>query len=228
MRCGDSNRPKGACHFPDYPGAVALEAGLQAHRDGPVDAATGNELADVEHVDGVRRDSILPGADCSGLPLLYAHSRRNAKSLPCAIDGVPPPYLDQGINRMVRGRTRTPHPASAWTPRTSAPRMLAVPTSSPQGVAELPVGNFMVTLGFWNAVHRAPIRSREHEHSMSSATRWGSFMAARRPSPPGEAGDWQPGAVAWGNASTPTFARVELQAELPRLDELSLSGSRAV
>ena len=30
---------------------------------------------------------------------LYAHSRGNPKSLPCLIDGVPSPYLDDGSTR---------------------------------------------------------------------------------------------------------------------------------
>ena len=47
---GTPSAPKGACHFPDYPGAVPWKLGLQAHRDGPVDAATGHELRRREHV----------------------------------------------------------------------------------------------------------------------------------------------------------------------------------
>lgn len=196
----DPARP--GCHFPAFPGAVPWKLGLQAHRDSPVDAATGGELQDFTAWDGVRR-RFDPERRGLFKYLLYAHSRGNPKSLPCLIDGVPMPYLDQGIDTDGSGPdTDTPNCAGMDNPDFDA-NGYHVPTSA-SGVADLPGANLMVTLGFWDEyVGRPFVRASTTFHEL------GHTVGLLHGGPETEltaGGSWQPGAVVWGTPTTPTFA----------------------
>ena len=73
-----------------------------------------------------------------------------------------------------------------------------VPTSA-SGVAELPGGNFMVTLGFWDEfVGRPFVRASTTFHELGHTL--GLFHGGPETELTGESGEWQPGAVSWGNA----------------------------
>ena len=222
---GTPSAPKGACHFPDYPGAVPWKLGLQAHRDGPVDATTGNELSDVSTWDGVRR-RFDPERRGLFKYLLYAHSRGNPKSLPCLVDGAPAPYLNQGIDTDGPGPdTDTPSCLGMDNPDFD-PANYHVPTSA-SGIAELPGGNLMVTLGFWDEFVGRPFVRAEHDvprarSHAGAVSRWPGDRAHRRTRRVAA------GRRGVGQCRHAHRCRAQLQAELLQFDELSLPGARTV
>ncbi len=126
-----------SCIFPGYYGVVSWKVGLQLYRDAPVGAA-GEELPTPEPPadwDGRRRFD----RNRHGLfhYVLYAHYRgKRMSELPC---------LDT---------TKTPPEPKAYPSGTSCGTLSANPEfnipSSASGVADLPGGNVMVTLGFWD------------------------------------------------------------------------------
>jgi hypothetical protein len=128
------------CQFEHYPGTVGWPFGLQLYRDAPV-GQHGEELATLaqfatgspedgklrRRFDRIRQDYFHYA--------LYAHARGKAKSpLPCLdVNGTPRDY-DSATSRVC---------AVAKNPQ------FHVPTSA-SGVADLPGGNILVTLGLWD------------------------------------------------------------------------------
>jgi hypothetical protein len=141
------------CQFPAYPGTVSWKVGLQLYRDSPVGDA-GEELLTDDELDawksGTRRRRF--DAERTGLfhYVLNAHARGKPRSeFPCLVNGVPSPYDAQNGTSCV-----TPNP-SFHTP------------SSASGVADLPGGNAMVTLGFWDEhVGRPFVRASTTFHEL--------------------------------------------------------------
>jgi Bacterial Ig domain len=125
------------CQFPAYPGTVRWRFGLQVNRDGPVgddgqELTTSQELASWAAA-GTHRRRFDPVRRGLFHYVLYAHSRAKPKSaLPCLINGVPAPY-DSNNNTACNIDNPDFH----------------VPSST-SGIADLPGGNVLVTLGFWN------------------------------------------------------------------------------
>ncbi len=124
------------CQFPAYPGTVRWRFGLQVNRDGPV-GDDGEELTTDEEIAAwgageTHRRRFDPVRRGLFHYLLYAHSRAKPKSpLPCLLNGVPGPY-DSNNNTACNIDNPDFH----------------VP-SSMSGIADLPGGNALVTLGFW-------------------------------------------------------------------------------
>ena len=122
------------CQFPAYPGTVSWKVGFQVYRDAPV-GEDGEELSTGELAswrDGQRRRF---DADRKGLfhYVLNAHARGKPRSfLPCLVNGEPAEYDTGG------GKACTTVNPDFHIP------------SSASGVADLPGGNAMVTLGFWD------------------------------------------------------------------------------
>jgi hypothetical protein len=141
------------CQFPDYPGAVSWKVGMQLYRDSPVDDATGAEfpLSQAGEItvpntwQGRRRfDRNRKGFFHY---LLYAHYRGKPKSdLPCVNTqpnpDVPIPYPNNGTT--CTGTNIDDNPE------------FHIPSSA-SGVADLPGGNAMITLGFWDDFMGRPI-----------------------------------------------------------------------
>ena len=134
------NASLATCQFPDYPGTVSWKLGLQLYRDAPV-ANDGTELTSntpPSNWNGRRRFD----RNRKGLVhyVLYAHYRGKPKSaFPCLNTqpnpDVPIPYPT--------GQTTCTGSQIANNPEFHIP-------SSASGVADLPGGNAMVTLGFWD------------------------------------------------------------------------------
>jgi Bacterial Ig domain len=136
------------CHFQYFPGTVGFKLGLELIRNAPV-KDDGDELITPQDVndwdDGLgestkqrrRFDALRASLVHYGL---YAHARGKPKSLPCLKNGIPTTYPD-GSN--------------ACAPYAQNPAFASadyhVPTSS-SGVGDLPGGNFLVTLGLWDAL----------------------------------------------------------------------------
>jgi hypothetical protein len=128
------------CEFAGYPGTVSWKVGLQLYRDAPV-GPNGEELVTPEPPagwDGRRRFD----RNRRGLfhYVLYAHYRgKRMSELPC------------------RDTSTTPPTPVGYTSGTSCSGVMNIEPnpefnipSSASGVADLPGGNAMVTLGFWD------------------------------------------------------------------------------
>ena len=159
------NNPNPFCHFPDYPGTVIWKIGLQAHRDAMVDDL-GVELT-VALVNGEYKSIYYPDDD-PDTPLVFfdwnatnhtqrrrfdpkrkglfryllnAHARATPKSLPCLEDGHPAPYdvVDQnGVGSCLTGPNPDFNALEYHVP------------ASASGIADLPGGDALVTLGLWD------------------------------------------------------------------------------
>jgi hypothetical protein len=124
------------CDFPDYPGTVGWKIGFQHYRDEPVGSA-GEQLTPVEEQACATSLTCRRrfDRDRTGLfhYVLYAHARGKPKTrFPC---------LDAGGQPTVFG--------SGNTCTIAANPDFRVPSSS-SGVADLPGGNVMITLGLWD------------------------------------------------------------------------------
>ena len=139
------------CFFPDYPGTVGWRLGFESYRDAPV-GDSGEELT----IDGMPEwqeqaancGTAANPASCTQQRrrfdperrplfhyLLYAHARGKPKSsLPCLVNGVPAVYPS--------GTSCAPNPDNPD---------LHVPSST-SGVADLPGGSGLITLGLWDQV----------------------------------------------------------------------------
>ena len=141
----------GACQFSAFPGTVGWKLGLQIYRDQPVDDDGGEiALPGFDWDAGTHRRRF--DRDRFGLfhYVLYAHARGTPKSdLPCLIGGVAGPY-----------------DAGGGTSCTTNNPDFHVPTSR-SGVADLPGGNLMVTLGLWDDfVGRPYVRASTTFHEL--------------------------------------------------------------
>ena len=140
-RACDAANP--ACQFPAYPGTVGWKLGLQVLRDAPVgdngeELLTPTELAGWQASAQQRRrfDRSRKGLFHY---VLYAHARGRPRSeFPCLDSSTSPATpVGYGPGGTCSGGTLTTNPD------------FHVPTSS-SGVADLPGGNAMITLGFWD------------------------------------------------------------------------------
>ena len=141
------------CHFQHFPGTVGYKLGLELIRNAPV-KDDGSELiteTDANNWDAAQAPSTTKRRrfDALRAPFvrygLYAHARGTPKLLPCLKDGIPTTYP---------GGTSSCGPYAdnpAWTDPLNDQRDYFVPTGS-SGIGELPGGNFMVTLGLWDAL----------------------------------------------------------------------------
>jgi hypothetical protein len=143
------------CQFPSFPGTVGWRFGYQANRDAAVDDA-GNELTTQAQIDAWKAAFVTPVAPYATHRMrfdpvrrslfhyvLYAHARGKPRSLPCLVHGLPADY-----------DTTTGQPATpACT--TANPYFNAIDyhvPSSGSGVADLPGGGALITLGLWDTV----------------------------------------------------------------------------
>jgi len=159
LSCVDID-PMATCRFPDYPGTVGWKIGLQLYRDAPVHA-NGAELLttgppppipDTAAMDACESAlGLVPTQQESGDCRrrfdhnrkdifhygLYAHAVGISKSeFPCRIPGIPPvPTEAQPDGTCAPGQEENP---DFTTPK------------SMSGGGDLPGGDFMVTLGFWD------------------------------------------------------------------------------
>ena len=136
-------------HFRYFPGTVGYKFGLELIRNAPVkdngaeltsssdadawDAATGQSTTKRRRFDALRASLVHYS--------LYAHARGRPKSFPCLKNGFPTDYPGEGNS------------CSPLLPNLVFDAIdYHVPTSS-SGVGDLPGGNFMVTLGLWDALN---------------------------------------------------------------------------
>ena len=149
----DSGNP--GCHFPDYPGTVFWRFGLLFLRDMPV-TDEGAELTIDQLTDPTKPDDYDWTAsthtqrtrfDHARANLFHytlnAHARGTPKSLPCLVDGEPAPY--DGEEGQACG-TVDPN-------LTANPDFQALDNhvpSSASGIADLPGGHTLITLGLWD------------------------------------------------------------------------------
>jgi hypothetical protein len=147
------------CRFPDYPGTVGWKFGFQVVRDFPVrddgteltpaQLTNSDELGYFDWNNGTRRRRFdLKRRDLFHY-VLYAHTLWKRKSpLPCLVDGQPAPY-----------------PEGSTTCTTDNPDF-HVPSGT-SGIADLPGGNAMVTLGRWDEfVGRPFVRAATTFHEL--------------------------------------------------------------
>jgi len=152
------------CQFPGFPGTVGWKFGLQLYRDWPV-SDTGQELTDAQLDDwlvGVgsstqHRQRFDPNRRGLFHYLLYAHYRGLPKSeFPCLDTSTDPdtPTITGYANGTCSGASIANNPD------------YHVPSSS-SGVADLPGGNAMVTLGRWDEyVGRPFVRASTTFHEL--------------------------------------------------------------
>ncbi|HXV68794.1 MAG TPA: Ig-like domain-containing protein, partial [Nitrospira sp.] len=159
------------CHFPDYPGTVLWKLGLQAYRDAMVDD-DGIELT-VDLVNGeyklkyhpeepedppvyfnwndpshTQRRRFDPKRKGLFRYLLNAHARAMPRSLPCLEDGHPAPY--DVVSELGVGSCLTDPTKPGFGPNPDfQPLDYHVPSSA-SGIADLPGGDALVTLGLWD------------------------------------------------------------------------------
>ena len=150
-----------SCHFPAYPGTVLWKLGLQSHRDALV-RDDGTELTFEQLTDpnepgyfnwsaGTKRRRFDTARKGLFRYLLYAHSRGMPKSLPCLEDGHAAPYdvVDQnGVGSCLTDPNNPLNPAFGPNPNFN-PLEYHVPSSA-SGIADLPGGDLLVTLGLWD------------------------------------------------------------------------------
>lgn len=140
--CDSSNAN---CQFPAYPGTVSWKVGLQLYRDSPVNDATGAEFQINQ------QGNLVVPEDWAGRRrfdrnrfglfhyLLYGHYRGKPRSeFPC-LNTAPNP--DVPIDY--------PNGMTCSGPQITVNPDFHIPTSA-SGVADLPGGNAMITLGFWD------------------------------------------------------------------------------
>jgi hypothetical protein len=138
-----------SCQFPAYPGTVGWKLGLQIYRDAPV----GDNGEELDFTDPAVVSAWEAGTqhrrrlDRARFGLfhyaLYAHARGTPKSQPCLVFGEPGPY---DVNNGTTCTTNNPD---------FDPLQYHVPTSA-SGVADLPGGNLLVTLGLWDELVGRP------------------------------------------------------------------------
>ena len=147
------------CQFPAYPGTIGWKFGMQLYRDAPV----GDNGEELDFTNPATATAWQAGAhrrrfDRSRLGLfhylLYAHARGTPRSQPCLAFGEPSPYDAH-------------HGTSCVTPNPNFnPLKYHVPTTA-GGVADLPGGNALVTLGLWDEfVGRPFVRASTTFHEL--------------------------------------------------------------
>ena len=149
----DSGSP--GCHFPDYPGTVFWRFGLLFLRDMPV-TDDGAELTIDQLTDPTKPDYYDWTASTHTQRTRFNHARANLfhytlnahargtpKSLPCLVDGEPAPY--DGEEGQACG---TVDPNFTANPDFQALEY-HVPSSA-SGIADLPGGDTLITLGLWD------------------------------------------------------------------------------
>jgi Bacterial Ig domain len=180
------NPLKDTCILQGYPGIVSWKVGLQLYRDSPV-----NDLTGAEFPVNNAGDMVVPGSwagrrrfdrNRKGLfhYILYAHYRgKRASEKPCLISGVPSDYPPNKTN--CTGQNVSDNP-DFYRP------------SSASGVADLPGGNALITLGFWDDyVGRPFVRASTTFHELGhNYNLWHG----------GEPAQWGSNAV---SANTPTL-----------------------
>jgi hypothetical protein len=147
------------CQFPAYPGTVSWKLGLQVIRDQPVGDG-GQEIssdpADANYFDwsaGTQRKRFDPARGDLFHYVLYAHARGRAKSLPCLVSGHPAPYDVSGTSCTTNNPDFEPLQYHA--------------PSSTSGIADLPGGDVLITLGLWDEfVGRPFVRASTTLHEL--------------------------------------------------------------
>jgi hypothetical protein len=142
-RACDASNPN--CQFPSYPGTVSWKVGLQLYRDSPVNDTTGAEFQLNQ------QGNLVVPQDWAGRRrfdrnrfglfhyVLFAHYRGKPRSdFPCLRTGGQNP-----------GPIDYPNGTSCTGPQITSNPDFHIPTSA-SGVADLPGGNAMITLGFWD------------------------------------------------------------------------------
>ena len=147
------------CHFPAFPGTVGWKFGLQVFRDAPV----GDNGEELDFTDPTVASAWEAGSQRRRFDrarfglfhyLLYAHARGTPRSQPCLSFGEPAPY---DANNGTSCTTVNPN---------FDPLKYHVPTTA-GGVADLPGGNAMVTLGLWDEfVGRPFVRASTTFHEL--------------------------------------------------------------
>ncbi len=145
------------CEFPAYPGTVGWKIGLQLYRDAPV-ADNGGEIsvaqAQATWKSGQHRRRFDPIRADYFHYILYAHARGKPKSGSPCLDttGAPASYDTNGTCASGSGLTDNPD--------------YHVPLSV-SGVADLPGGNVLITLGLWeNFVGTAFVQASTTLHEL--------------------------------------------------------------
>jgi hypothetical protein len=151
------DRAIATCQFPEFPGTVGWKLGLQIYRDAPVDdngeevSLTPTDPGYFNWDSGTHRRRFDRNRFGLFHYVLYAHARGTPRSaLPClTTGGVPGPFDAGGGTSCV-----------VENPDFHAP-------SSRSGVADLPGGNVLVTLGLWDDfVGRPYVRAATTFHEM--------------------------------------------------------------
>jgi Bacterial Ig domain len=139
------------CHFQYFSGTVGYKFGLELIRNAPVkdNGAELTSTGDADDWDAAAGDSTTKRRRFDALRSslvhysLYAHARGRPKAFPCVKNGFPTDYPGVG---------------NSCSPLADNPAFVGneadyhVPSSS-SGVGDLPGGNFMVTLGLWDALN---------------------------------------------------------------------------
>jgi hypothetical protein len=145
-RACDANNPN--CQFPDFAGTVGWKTGFELFRDAPV-SNTGGELTTAAEIQAWKNQaSPRRRFDTARRDLfhyvLYAHARGNPRSLPCLENGFPGPYdKADGSGKLTQCIVDNPSFRSID---------YRVPTSA-SGVADLPGGNVLITVGLWDKIN---------------------------------------------------------------------------
>ena len=187
------------CQFPDFPGTVGWKFGFQLHRDRLVGDA-GEEISlDPAHPDyfdwnaGTHRRRFDPGRRGVFHYLLYAHARGTPRSLPCLVHDFPSPYDSNNGTAC-----NTPNPDFN-------PDFYHVPTTA-GGIADLPGGNLLVTVGLWDDFVGRPF-SRASTTFHELGHNFELWHGGRSPT--------------WGNKALGTFTSIEPQCKPFHLSSMS-------